>query len=541
MSKDPTRRFQTPAEVMQALARWVATPIAPPGERELPALSPAVAGGQGGNRSGSGLPSAAGPVTLAGAQTVRLSPAPATFAGVPTAVATSVTPMPAAPVAPLPTHPGSGPAVWETLGSETQTSARGDTDRPGAIEPLSIDDEEERPARPGRRPVAGRGTGKGFLFVVFGALLLVGAVVGAYFAFFAKKESDPGSAQVSNTRKITVSKAGGEHTVPTLREALDRAGSGDTIVIAEPRLTEFPLKLNSKIKDLTIESATPDGKPAVIEYAPGAKAGGVMFDAPSSAGLKVRNVEFDGKGQAERGVQLSGFAPGATFEGVTVRGVRTTGFYLLNVAGSADRPVVLDHVRAVLAPSTEGGIVSHAYGEVTNKFVTIRNSRFEGPGKSGIRFDGPALDVLATNNRFFNLTSAVSFARPSGRVQFTNNTVYQAATGLLFEVPPPPQPPPPPAPTPPVNPVGYDLKVTNNYFAQTPALLGCPVPISGLSASENLHDGAANLGNLPAAGAAKLDAPALPTPNADDDATFLRFPGTNFPTAGPNKARVGAQ
>jgi hypothetical protein len=91
-----------------------------------------------------------------------------------------------------------------------------------------------------------------------------------------------------------------------------------------------------------------------------------------------------------------------------------------------------------------------------------------------------------------------------------------------------------------VNPLYYELKMTGNYFARTPTLLSCPVPISGLSASENVYDGASTPGNLPATGAARLDAPALSTTNPDDDATFLRFPANGFPTAGPNKVRVGA-
>ena len=118
-----------------------------------------------------------------------------------------------------------------------------------------------------------------------------------------------------------MSKAGGEGTARTLREAINRAGEGWTIAIAEPRLSEPALVLkDSKYKDLTIESATPDGKPAVIEYA-GVK-GGTVLDLSTVEGLRLRNVEFDGKGSAEVGVQVSGVCPGTTLEGVTIRGVQ---------------------------------------------------------------------------------------------------------------------------------------------------------------------------------------------------------------------------
>src|SRR4051812_121855 len=43
MAKTVAERYQKPNEVMTDLASWVATPIPPPSEKELPKLSPAVA------------------------------------------------------------------------------------------------------------------------------------------------------------------------------------------------------------------------------------------------------------------------------------------------------------------------------------------------------------------------------------------------------------------------------------------------------------------------------------------------------------------
>jgi serine/threonine protein kinase len=42
MAKEADRRYQTPREVVEALAPWTAIPIAPPTEAEMPRLSPAV-------------------------------------------------------------------------------------------------------------------------------------------------------------------------------------------------------------------------------------------------------------------------------------------------------------------------------------------------------------------------------------------------------------------------------------------------------------------------------------------------------------------
>jgi serine/threonine protein kinase len=44
MAKDPAKRFQSPQEVIEALAPWTKTPVPPPRDEEMPRLSPAAAG-----------------------------------------------------------------------------------------------------------------------------------------------------------------------------------------------------------------------------------------------------------------------------------------------------------------------------------------------------------------------------------------------------------------------------------------------------------------------------------------------------------------
>ncbi|QJW98974.1 serine/threonine protein kinase [Frigoriglobus tundricola] len=531
MAKEPAQRFATPSELMAVLSPWVATPIPPPSDREMPTLSPVIANGQGGTRSAT-----AGPTTIVGGFT---RPAPATLTGAPTAV----NPAPSAPTA----VSGNGPAVWATLGSETQSGTREDTQK--KPEPVARPDEEsDRPSRIARRqpaksrqPAKRRGMGKLLLGAVVTVAVLTAAAAGAYFAFFNKKGGDtsPSTHSTPTSRRIVVSKGGGEHTVGSLREALNKASSGETIVITDARIVEPALKLDkNKHRDLTIESETADGKPAVIEFRPHpTQKGGVMLDASQVEGVRVRNVEFDGKGLADKAVYLNGLVPGTLFEGVVVRNVTNAGFYLLNVAGDANRPVTFDRARVILTPTCEGGVVLHAYGNTAldNKFIVVRNCRFEGSskpsaesGKAGIRFDGAALDVEVTNNRFEKLKSAVSFVRPGGRTsrgKFSNNTVSQAQTGLLFEAP--------------VNEGAYEWKVALNYFARTDDALKAQGVVPGLVAADNFYDARSGPGNPPLV-ATKLDAPTLPEPDPDNDATFLRFPANTGPTTGPGKARVGA-
>jgi len=526
MAKDPARRYAAPAELMAALAPWVTTPIPPPSDREMPTLSPVIANGQGGTRS-----AAAGPSTIVGGFT---RPAPTTLTTAPTAII----PTPSAPTAVA----GNGPTVWATLGAETQSDAREDTQK--KPEPAARPDEEdERPSRIARhQPTTGWSTGKLLLGAVGAAAVLTAVATGAYFAFFNKKSTDtsPSTHNPSTDRRIFVAKGGGENTVGSLREALIKASGGETIVITDARIVEPSLKLDkNKHRDLTIESKTADGKPAVIEFRPHpTQKGGVMLDASQVEGFRLRNLEFDGKGHADKAVYSNGLVPGTLFENVVVRNVTNAGFYLLNVAGDANRPVTFDRVRVVLAPTCEGGIVLHAYGNTTldSKFVVIKNSRFEGAakpgeesGKSGIRFDGAALDVEVSNNRFNNLRAAVSFARPGGRPsrgKFVNNTVWLAPSGLLFEAP--------------VNEGTYEWKVALNYFAQTPEAMKAQGAVPGLVAEDNVCGERSEPGS-PQLVATKRDTPALPQPDPDNDATFLRFPANTGPTIGPGRLRVGAQ
>ena len=523
MAKDPSRRFATPAELMATLSPWVATPIPPPADREMPTLSPVIANGQGGTRSAT-----AGPSTIVGGFT---RPAPTTLAGAPTAVI----PAPSAPTAVT----GNGPTVWAALDTETHSDTRGDTQK--KTEPANQPEEDERPSWAARRqPAKSRGAGKLLLATIGTAAVLIAVVAGVYFAFFNKKsvETPPSTQNPPLPRRIVVSKAGGENAVGSLREALIKASGGETIVITDARILEPALKLDkNKHRDLTIESGTPDGKPAVIEFRPNqAQKGGVMLEVPQVEGLKLRNLEFDGRGYADKAVSVNGLVPGTLFEGVVVRNVTDAGFYLVNVAGEAGRPLMFERVRMILAPTCDG-IVLHAYGNtpLDNKFVVIKNSRFEGApkpneelGKSGIRFEGAALDVDVDNNRFDKLRAAVSFARPGGRSsrgKFIHNTTRNVQTGLFFEAP--------------VNEGAYEWKVALNYFARTQDAMKAQGVVSGLVTEDNVCDAHSGPGSAQLV-AIKKDTPELPDPNPDNDATFLRFPANTGPTIGPSNARVGA-
>jgi hypothetical protein len=433
------------------------------------------------------------------------------------------------------------PLVWETLDSETQTLARGDTDRPAHERPPRL----PRPSRQlrGAQPSAAAPAERKrlWIYVAAGIGILV-LFVGTYLAFFNRGHKPTGTSGATGTsHRIVVSQAGGENTVATLRDALSRAGPGDTIVIADARVREPKLTLlPARHKDLTIESATPDGRAAVIETTGGSS---VMFDLSEVEGVKLRNLEFDGKNQVDTGLQLSGRAPGTVIEGVTVRGVKSAAFKLSNAAGEPARPILVAGCRALLTGAAQIGVSIYSANAVTHH-TNIQGIRVEGNGTGiGIRLEGACADVEITGGRFFKLEAALWFERPSPertiKARVASNTVFGADVGLMFNLP---ILPPPPAGEKEPPPGKLELVVERNYFAGTKAVANKGPgersgELTGVKAIENAHGPECGQGSF-AVDVWTLNSPTLAGLDPAHDATFLRF--VDGPPAIPKNVRVGA-
>ncbi|MDB5308055.1 MAG: serine/threonine protein kinase [Gemmataceae bacterium] len=527
MAKKSGDRYQTPSEVMAALAPWASTPIPPPTERELPQLSPAATAGGGGT----------GRTMVSQAQRSMVAPIPhlggpggsggrlAPPVGQPGTVTVEDGGPAHTPSAGTPSVPGeddsSGGGVWESLDDTAEPMAdTGLRSRTPAPKPKSST--AHAPTRPKRRFSP--------LVLIAAGVLLAGAAVGAYFLFSNKKPATDTSPQAGGSKRLTVSKAlqGAENTFPTLAAALRAVKEGDTIVLAESPLAEPSLRLDRRVKDLTIESGLPGGKPAVIEFASGTTGSVAMLDLSSTEGIHLKDLELDGKGVADFGVQASGVVSGVTFENVTVRNVKTAAFRLQNVAGEPARPVTLDRVRVFLAQSNDAGVVVVATGTLESKYVVVRNSRFDGAGKGiGVKIDGAVVGAEVTGNRFYKLDAAVLLGRVaenrSFKMQLTQNTVYESKVGIQFG--------------PAAGGAGrLEVAINRNYFAKTPAIAQADAEVVGPTSADN-GQRESGQGNVPV-NAAPLENPQLPPPNPDDDATFLRFPAGPMPMVGSN--RVGA-
>jgi serine/threonine protein kinase len=530
MAKDPAQRYQTPAEVMAALASWVTTPIPPPTERELPQLSPAASGGMA-RTSAPIVPIPAASTTPPLSITQKEVPV-ATFSSSRTEPATSQKVQ--GSVAPTLTANATTQAtpIWESLSTDTQPLGQTDTDRTSIPSHASI-----RSTRASAQVRSNRRV----LYLVLGLLGLLGCGFGIYFGFISRRGPSPQSAPppLTTRQPIIVSKSGGENAVPTLREALSKATAGDTILIREPRLIEPKLTLDRiRHQNLTIESATSEGKPAVIEAAGVSQ---TMLDATNVEGFRIRNLEFDGSNKADIGIQVSGFCPGGEIENVTVRNVKTTAIRLLNAAGESGRPIVLDQVRSILSQNQVGVLISSS-ANIETRHVTIQRSRFEGPGRAGLRIDGATQAVTITGNRFFGNEVAITLPKVSANkplvVAFKSNTIFQTKTGIQLDFTEGEQ-------------LGQlNVVLVQNYFGQTPALAtinvasaaGTPPPpigpIPGIKSADNAYDPASLPGNYPLQ-ATLLPSPVLTSLDPNDNATFLRFPA-GPPEVGMNRVKVGA-
>jgi len=221
---------------------------------------------------------------------------------------------------------------------------------------------------------------------------------------------------------------------------------------------------------------------------------------------------------------------------VTVRGVKTAGIKLSTAAGDSARPIVLDRCRVLLTGPTQTAFWLFAAGADTRS-VTLRNFRAEGTNAgTGIRIEGACTDLVVSGGRFFNLDEAIAFDQPPTdkitKGHITSNTIYQAKTGLAFQMTPPPMSGEPGAGR-------FEMTIDRNYFGKTQAIAKSPTgEVRGVTAANNAHGPGTGQGSFPIP-VWTLNTPSLPAPDPANDSTFLRFAG-GPPEIPPNKAKVGA-
>jgi serine/threonine protein kinase len=552
MAKDPAQRYQTPAEVAEALSPWTQQPIPPPPEKEMPRLSPAAMGA--GEPSGSGLhglpPSTSRPAPPPSpAPTRPASPTPtpkptATASSLPTTppklqgLPSSAPPMPTLGTATISSNGGptrqaiteepsttddSGGIAWDRLTGDTDNpSARADTSVHGPRSQISTVDQIRR------HPYF-------WHFVAAGVFLLI-LLIGVLWTIFhgsTGPKSSSSSSRAPRTLYVTAQKDKPD-SFSTIEAALFKARAGDRIVVQKDVHEEQLLLDNGRHGNgVTIEGegrvvwrmpkTLKDQKPAFIE----------LFKIED---LHLKGFVLDGDNRVDDLVSLFDRCPGLTLEDITCQGFKRSAVNISNCSGRSDRPVSLTGLRAVTTKKVEAALLFGFRPNImdprSNDHIRVVNCMFVGPFDAAVELKGPEQEVEFQGNRFFEAENG--FAYRPGKISqplqltITHNTFCTLKTGLIFDSLPQA-----------ANPVGESkIVLEKNLFSQTAALAKADTPLTpeqqkaGITfqslaaqlfqSTGNVRDPATQDGNLPLE-AATVQFPPLPQ-NPNNERDFLRYP-----------------
>jgi serine/threonine protein kinase len=534
MAKDPAKRYQTPAELMAALADWVQTPIPPPADKEMPQLSPAATGPAAGptaSRVFSGPPTvvrgtsittsnstpAASYPAAGNSDATTPTPRPSARAATP---ATSMPPAAPVPVAARPAAPAPG-GVWAHLAAaETRPGLRADTDR------------TRRPARPSQHGPAKPAVNRLVLLAVLGGVPVLLLLAGGAYLLFGRK-SAPGGTAAGEAKTWYVSAHAGPDPARTLRnlaDALDRAGTGDTVLILDDRIDDpAPVTVSKHTgvkKGVRIEAGTPS-KTVVWSPRTSTPQRGVL-EVLDAEDFHVSGLILDLGGSAEYGVLVGRSCPGLVVEDVTVQSPRIAGFRIVSAAGEPGRPIRMTRCRVAATGKLEGAVQLLA----GCRHVIFEGGRLEGPGKAAVQVDGAVEGCEVRNNRVYKFDVGVSLTgKPADAAGFdltvANNTFHTIGNaGVAIEAPL----------------AGLNrFSLARNYFAATREIATSSAdPGSGFIAADNARDRATREGKLPTNATAVTDYE-MPPPRPGGDGEFLRPAPGRLGAIGPNKVAVGAQ
>jgi eukaryotic-like serine/threonine-protein kinase len=443
MAKDPEQRYQVPAEVVQALARWTQAGIAPPVEAEMPQLSLAATNAnpsEGGAGPKSPPPSAgqvvnarkswdfpSGPVSPK-PQTKRppnnpppnrtepssrLAPAAPTVAAKPeeapptTMIASSdagvtkqdlaftVTP-------PITTSNHEDDSLpWENLAKDTAEHAKhADTQAP-VPKPASA--KKMRPNHVSRMPDAERQRLVRVLTIVsIGALLILALLIWvAFWTDTPRTGSSDANKKQRAPAKLIVGQAG---AFKTITEAMRQAQPYDHIIVDDDQIEEQVTVRDKQF--VTLESAS--GK--TVWLCPELPVGKHLLYLDNVEGVRVQGFAMDGRDKVDEIIEVFGECPGLILQDLQLRGFKAYGILAANCAGTAERRVRFLALQISAAKETKAALGFTAYTNVAdsvpklNQFLMVR----------GCQFDGPYKDIVARPPAALgNLIWQENSARPS--------------------------------------------------------------------------------------------------------------------------------
>ena len=550
LAKSVEERFQSPAELMAALAPWVQTPIPPPPDHEMPQLSAAASSGFATKAGpGSGAPLATG-------SSVYVTPAPITSTSTFTQPSLKSTGMPAIPVsasygpsarpalatlAPAKAIAVEAPAVWESITSETLGNAPADT-ADTKKKPKPAKGVPEAPA-PAKAPEKKKTSLLPWIIAAAVGFVGVAALAGATIYFMTKNDAEddvppPTPPRVPHKWYVSGTGYGPElsYTRKTIQDAIKDARNGDTISILDDRIEVPYLQFgysNPKQKMTLHVEAGNESKNVLLVFKPAV--GGrvqVALDFVNLEDSTIDGITLE-PGLAEIGIRIQGHCSGTQFQNIAVKGVKKTGIQLNGLEAADGKPLSLSKFR--ITPVGTEKMYDCAIDVVGARSDNIRmtDGRLEGSGKgSALRIDGTATNIEFRNNRVFNweqgifVTGKDDKAKPLGLMLIRNTFHSLKAAGLYAEAP--------------IELPGRKVSIEGNLFVKTGELVKVQLPSTGVKAeangmADNSKEGIVNIKAEPAIGFGNA-----PVKTESGDA-FLRGANGVRPTIGKDKIPVGIE
>jgi serine/threonine protein kinase len=365
LAKEREDRYQSPAEVMAALEPWVETPIAPPGDSEIPQMCPAARvspneGGSGGKSPAGRAPSKPSRPDSTNRHALR-------------AATHAVTALPAA-------GPSAEHATPHRLDSEESTART----RAVREEPAPV-----KAAAPAVRPVAQRSRAGRIFFLSF--TLSLGALAGFFFRLSMRGTEPPPPQTEVGKRILVVDRSHRGDTHASIADALRLARSGDIIEVREP-VWEEVLRLESGGilgRGVTLIGKGPDGKPTIWQPPAGQTDVPSLVHLSAVSGLRLQNFTLDGKDAVQHLVTISGPSVGLTLQELTLAGFRSSGVRLTAAVAEEQEPLLLDRLQIQSGRDSEAGILLDSLVDQPSKYVRINQCKIKGPGQAGVAVSGP--------------------------------------------------------------------------------------------------------------------------------------------------------
>ncbi|MCS6852330.1 MAG: protein kinase [Gemmataceae bacterium] len=571
MAKDPKQRYQTPAEVSEALAPWTAKPIPPPSEAEMPRLSPAAMAAP--NFADPGQPIFQ---ALSGPASSLRAGAAASGSGIRPPAPTArnrpdLAPSPAPSAAPAAVMTPPNPANGSRFGGPNSATSQsvppsvvsdeepanawqritGDTDN--AMAHADTDESSDRPdgkRRPGRSSKGAPGRKKLVVAASVSIVLILVGVAGAWWMLHRPPEVTRQETAPEHTSQPRVLAVGQSGAFKTIREALHRARPKDVVYLQDEVHVEQLVMLDAKQvpKGITIQSH-PDLKKRVLWKAPQTlKDGNKLLYLGNVAFLTIKNVQLDGDNRVEDLVTLHGLCPGLTLEDAHLRGFSKSGVKIINCAGESNHPVRLRHLRVAGGGTTpETALNLDVNPRVTrppyNQFIAVEDCSFEGPFRAVVELNGSCTDLTFARNRFFRAQDALLYNKqkvtpcPDLKMTLEASTFSSMGRSAIWF-----------ARLPDGN--TSRLLIRNNLFTEVPALAKVDLPpqtnvdavelkrILNPTPAGNVRDAGSKEDNVPLQ-AQQMAFQPLPKDPANFE-TFLRYPqGHSLAKAGLNGGPVG--